>query len=136
MYPPKPCGIAFFIRENRDGNAKIVSPFYWSRWYHDGRGRISLKGKKGFLVYYKDPSQDPRISAGYPLQQRNRRRLTKAQFYRDKAAGKLVVKKEVGPFEGVPFFRTGTVGLSERVRPEIKKMLDAEVRKRLSRLKS
>lgn len=71
-------------------------PHYWAVFYHDGRGPVvAAPGKK--LVYYKNPADDPRIAGGYPVRLSQVRRLSKAEFYRDLRAGKLVVVDSVGP---------------------------------------
>lgn len=71
-------------------------PHYWAQWFHDGRGPVTARpGHK--LVFYKNPADDPRIQGGYPVRLSQVRRLTKAEFYRDLRAGKLIVADRVGP---------------------------------------
>lgn len=74
----------------------LVVPHYWAQFFHDGRGPVNARpGHK--LVFYKNPADDPRISGGYPVRLSDVRRLTKAEFYRDWRAGKLIVADRVGP---------------------------------------
>lgn len=85
------------LRVTRNENGlQITVPHYWAQWFHDGRGPVTARpGHK--LVYYKNPSDDPRISGGYPVRLSDVRRLTRAEFYRDLRAGKLIVAERVGP---------------------------------------
>lgn len=93
--------------------ARVVTPYYWATYYHDGRGPIRAKPGK-FLVYFKDPDRDPRHSFSarrYPERVSDIRRLTKAQFYEALAKGELIVVKRVGPAPAHPFFDVGARGL-------------------------
>ena len=92
-------------------------PHYWASYLHDGRGRVNPRYKRA-LVWYKDPSQDPRIAGGRPVTRRQAmtRRLSSAQFKRDYKAGKLVVRNNAGPTRSVkanPFFTVGMRGFKE-----------------------
>lgn len=87
-----------------EDNEIILSvPHYWAQWFEGGRGAVFARpGHK--LVFYKNPAEDPRLSGGHPVRASDIRRLTKAEFYRDLRAGKLVVVDSVGPAAGHPFF--------------------------------
>jgi hypothetical protein len=103
-----------------DTKGALNVPYYWSYWYHFGRGPVTKGPGEGFLVWYKDPSQDPRLSRGYPLVPEQVKRLTPAQFKRDKADGKLVISKKSGkPSKNYPFFSNeaggGMAGLTDEV---------------------
>ena len=75
---------------------RISVPHYWAPFFEQGRGNVSARpGHK--LVFYRNPADDPRITGGYPIRRSDVRRLTKAEFYRDLKAGKLVVTDSVGP---------------------------------------
>jgi len=85
-------------------------PYYWAEWYHNGRKAIYKGPSDGFLIYYKDPKQDPRIKNGYPVRASDVRRLSKGEFKRDRKAGKLIVTKSVGPTKrNYPFFADKSV---------------------------
>lgn len=88
------------------GKTAVESPFYWSVFYHDGRGAIRARpGHR--LVYFRNPADDPRLSGGYPVRAADVKSLTKSQFYRflrDPNSG-MVVSKHVGPAAGDPFFK-------------------------------
>jgi hypothetical protein len=75
----------------------IRVPHYWAKYFHDGRNAVQKFPKGPMLIYYKDPSQDPRIQPNYPVYKSDVRKLTKEQFLRDREAGKLIVVPAVGP---------------------------------------
>ena len=84
---------------------KLYIDHYWALYVHDGRGPIPASKRKkagGFFVWYKDRRQDPRLagSGGYPRRATQVGRLSKAEFIRDKKAGKLIFAREVRA--GVP----------------------------------
>jgi len=97
-------------------------PHYWAVYYHDGRGPIRAKPGK-WLVYFKDPSEDPRIQRGYPERAADIVRLTREQFYEALNRDQLIVTKSVGPAEGHPFFTRGMSSLSGEVGPVAANML-------------
>ena len=92
----------------------IGVPHYWAIYYHDGRGPINAKPGH-FLVYFKDPANDPRIARGYPERAEDIVRLTKEQFYTSLRAGELIVAKRVGPAAPHPFFTRGMDGFQDKV---------------------
>lgn len=51
--------------------------YYWSYYVHYGRGEV--KGNP-FLVYFRNPADDPRLSGGYPRTARGARRLSKGEW--------------------------------------------------------
>lgn len=123
------------------GSVAVETPFYWARYYHDGRGAIQARpGHK--LVYFLDPDKDPRIlGRKYPVRESDIQPLRKKQFYRflrDPSRG-MVVTDSVGPAPGDPFFvraerqfkrvagRTAGVAISAQVREELKSLLDLRV---------
>lgn len=93
----------------RVGRSRAHIPFFWARYYHDGRGPVrSRRGRK--IVFYKNVDNDPRTGGGardYPKRKRDRRRLSKSQFSRDMRAGKLVAVESVGATGGTFFFTRG-----------------------------
>jgi len=97
--------------------AKTVTvgvPHYWAIYYHDGRGPIQAKPGH-WLVYFKDPANDPRIARGYPERAADIVRLTREQFYHSLKAGELIVTKRVGPAAPHPFFTRGMDGFQDKV---------------------
>lgn len=105
-------GESLFVNRLSVGEVAVESPYYWARWYHDGRGAIRARpGHK--LVYFRTIEQDPRIRGRrYPKRPEDVVRLTRAQFYsmlRDPGSG-MIVRDSVGPAAGDPFFdRIGRV---------------------------
>jgi hypothetical protein len=95
---------------------RLSVPHYWAQWFHDGRGPIHARaGHK--LVYYKNPAEDPRIQGGHPVRLSQVRKLTRAEFYRDLSAGRLIVTDSVGPADGQPFLGKE---LTERLEPQLR----------------
>ena len=67
--------------------ARMQIPHYWAIYVHDGRGPFSAGSRGGpaqFLVWFRNPREDPRLvpSGVTPVRARNRRRLTREQFLR------------------------------------------------------
>ncbi len=86
---------ALRVIRSEDGFVLNV-PHYWAQFFHDGRGPVNARpGHK--IVFYKNPGDDPRIAGGYPVRLADVRKLTRAEFYRDLKAGKLIVSDRVGP---------------------------------------
>ena len=61
---------------------EIVIPYYWAEFYLNGHGVIySDKGRdKGFMVWFADPKDDPRLRGGPPRSRADRKKLTKRQW--------------------------------------------------------
>lgn len=97
-------------------------PHYWAIYYHDGRGPIRAKPGR-WLVYFKDPAEDPRIANGYPVRAADIVRLTREQFMEGLARGQLIVTKSVGPADPHPFFTDGMHSLSGEIGPVAANML-------------
>lgn len=98
----------------KDGQA-VTLPHYWATTYQEGRGPVRAK-PGGFLVFWKDPKNDPRLNFGRPpVLRRDRPRLTRQQWYqavRDAKAGRAVITKEVGPWKGNPVIKRAARRLS------------------------
>ena len=92
---------ALVVVEDTDGTFRLHVPHYWAIYYHDGRGPV-VAAKGHWLVYFKQPSQDPRIAGGRPERTNQIRRLTKAQFLSALKAGQIVVTKKVRRTKGNP----------------------------------
>lgn len=80
------------VRKDGPGKYVITVPHYWAIMVHNGRRPFS---KQQLMVWYKNPSQDPRTRGGYPVRVRDRRRLTKAQFQSALRAGRLVLTRRI-----------------------------------------
>jgi hypothetical protein len=118
---------------------RLHIPHYWARYVHDGRPAMSAAGhnSRGIFIWYKNPKQDPRDKGGYPIRRGTRRKLTADELKRDKAAGKVIIAKQVGPQKGDPFFSTGPgggmAGFERQVAELVKKRFSTHVRRRLGR---
>lgn len=108
-------------------------PFHWAIYYHDGRGPVRAKKGK-WLAFYRNPDDDPRTSHGrlHPRRPEDRRRLTKAEFKRDLASGKLIATKFVGPAAPHPFFTEGMGGVRAKADAVALRETDRFVRETLA----
>jgi hypothetical protein len=79
---------------------RIVALPYWSAWYHNGRGIVEPQDKR-ILVWYKDPSLDPRKPTNIFAPGRS---LTPEEFARDNKAGLLIIAQRSKPSVAHPFF--------------------------------
>jgi hypothetical protein len=116
--------------------ARLHLPHYWAIYAHDGRGPISKQ--RGFLVFFRNPDDDPRLAAGYPERAAAIRHLTREQWRaglernrRHIAAGgdpfdaPMIVVRRVGPAQGAFFFTRGMAGfLESEASPEIRERFD------------
>lgn len=59
--------------------ARFLYPHYWAPYLHDGRGRVAPVNAR-WLVWYNDPSDDPRTATGYPVRAADIQRLTREEF--------------------------------------------------------
>lgn len=111
----------------------LTLPFHWAIYYHDGRGPVRARPGK-WLAFYRDPNDDPRTSHGrlHPRRPEERRRLTRAEFKRDLASGKLIATKFVGPAAPHPFFTEGMAGLRAKADALAVRETDRYVRETLS----
>lgn len=95
---------------------RLTIPYYWARYVHDGRGPIRMPPGR-YLVYFRNPSDDPRLRGGRPKTEQDVDHLTRAEFLvllgendRRRRAGQpplMIVKRTVGPMRATPFFKTG-----------------------------
>lgn len=56
----------------------VYLPHYWAVYVHDGRKPFS---KQKFMLWFRDPKDDPRLRGGYPVRRSGVRRLSRRQFY-------------------------------------------------------
>lgn len=123
---------------------RLYIPHYWAIYQHDGRGRVSPVTKR-WLVYYRDPADDPRLRGGYPVDLRDVRRLTAEQFkaglaenqqrFKANPAGGrqqfMVVRPAVGPTAAsasYPFFEDGMSTFPAEAREIIDTVIQGELR--------
>lgn len=62
-----------------EDDVALYIPHYWALYLHDGRGPVSPRFKK-FLVYYRNPRDDPRLADGYPVRASQHKRLSENDF--------------------------------------------------------
>jgi len=93
------------------GSHEVKSPFFWASFYHDGRGAVTPKRPGGWLAFYPDPDNDPRLQGlkyGYPRFRSEIRSLRDVlddeSFEKDILSGRLVMTKRFKPWKGNPVF--------------------------------
>jgi len=100
----------------------VGAPHYWAIYYHDGRGPVRAAPGK-WLVYFKDPADDPRIKRGYPVRAADIIRLSRSQFLEALAKDQLIVTKSVGRAKAHPFFTRGMQGMDQRAHAPAKRFV-------------
>lgn len=116
------------------------TPYYWAGWYFDGTGRKTPKNSR-YLIFFRDPKDDPRIEGGYPKTKAEVRKLTREEFAywagmnrQAERAGRpwpMIVTKQSGPFKGIRPFRNT---LSARHRRELDRIAKQHIDKYHERL--
>lgn len=139
--PSKTLRKALNIRRLGDTRGYLNVPHYWAVFYHEGHTKpITPKRTNGFLVWFKNPKLDPRISSGFPIRKNQVRSLTKDEFRAARKKNQIIVTKR-SPFDGRAvrgrnFFsnRGGMTGFSKKadrvVKKELPKLLRAEFARR------
>ena len=103
------------------GKASISVPHYWAPFYHDGRGRAPKSDRSGrFMVWFKNPGDDPRWGPKLPVFRNQVRRLTKEEFRAGMAENRrrgrgdpyMIVAKFSPKAKSNPFFLRGFVKLA------------------------
>lgn len=118
---------ALVVIEGTDGTFRLHVPHYWAIYYHDGRGPIRAKPGH-FLVYFKNPDQDPRLRGGHPERSNQIRRLTKAEFQKAVRAGQVIATKRVKRARGNPFFARGLRSFVPAARKTIERRTTQQAR--------
>lgn len=103
----------FVKARGKAGVTNVRLPHYWATAYHEGRGPVRARPGR-WLVYWRDPARDPRLSDGRPpLKRSDRRRLTREEWIRAVKDPGVVITKSVGPWKGNPFIRRGVHTLAD-----------------------
>lgn len=108
------------LRVIRDRNRWFIGvPHYWAVYYHDGRRAARSTRENGFLVWYKNPSDDPRHGGNFPVRASQLRSLRQSgisleRLRADIEAGRAVIAR-TSPrsgrsVAGKPFFIEGLRG--------------------------
>jgi len=94
----------------------IGVPHYWAVFYHDGRGPVRSSRPGGFLVWYKNPKDDPRHGGDFPVRKSQIRSLRQSgisleRLRADIESGRAVIAR-TSPrsgesVAGKPFFIRG-----------------------------
>lgn len=123
------------VADEHEGLGEVFTEYYWALYYHDGRGSIRARPGK-FLVFFRDPDDDPRISGtarDYPRRaaENRRLRLSKAEFRSLLKSKRLIATKRVGPASAHPFFERGYARLQSKFGPTLVRLLSEEFLKDL-----
>ena len=82
---------------------EIYSPYYWAVYYKEGVDFIRFPKKSPWLIWYKNPEDDPRIAPvprGYPVRRSDVRSFTDLEFKqarKDQKTGKAFFALAAGP---------------------------------------
>jgi hypothetical protein len=124
-------------RKTPHGHQMSVNiPHYWAIYYHDGSGPITMpKGK--YMVWYRDPKDDPRYRGGYPVTRSQVRPLTlsKKNFNKLVREGKLVVRKSVGRRRAHPFAKAAAAAWGIWIHARLQQRTAEEINKALAPLR-
>ena len=112
--------------------AAILTDYYWAIYYHDGRGPINARPGR-FLVFFRNPDDDPRIGGArrdYPRRASDIRplQLSRGRFTQLLREGRMVATKRVGPAEPHPFLEVGFSTLNRIYGPKVEEAFSAFVR--------
>lgn len=80
-----------------EGRAVLFIPHYWAEYYHDGRGP-AVPVTASMLVFYADPSDDPRLVGGFPVRASDIQKLSPDDYRRG-----LEINAERRKAGGTPF---------------------------------
>jgi len=115
-------------------SVRIWSIYYWTRFVNDGRSAISFSpDSRRQMVFYRDPADDPRLARDYPKTQSGRRKLTAAEFRRDREAGLLIVTRSVAATQGKHFIEDGIREARDLVPKKFMDLIRGDVRKLIRR---
>lgn len=122
--------------DEQTSEAAVLTDYYWAVYYHDGRGPINARPGK-FLVFFRDPDDDPRIDGSarnYPRRASDIQRLnlSKGDFGRLLRSGRMIATKRVGPAEGHPFFEVGFAALQSRYGPKLSALFSTFIKQFLA----
>lgn len=109
-------------RVQEGAKAAVFVPHYWAPMYHGGRGPSPTNpAPRRWIVYFKDKTLDPRTagSTNYPVRLADARHLTHQEYLFWKKRGALIVRLQVGPARGHPFF--------DQAAPELEAAASADV---------
>lgn len=109
-----------------EGEVWVGVAHYWARFVHDGRGQSPRNPDSSdiprMLVWYKDPSLDPRFrTRPWPIQRSDWRHLTVDEFTSAKKADLLVIVATAYGVPGKPFLTTGLKTFPRRINTVVRK---------------
>ena len=114
----------------------IFSWHYWARIVNDGRGAIQLPelpDRVRPLIWFKDPSKDPRIRSGYPKRRSQIKRLTRRQFRYHRKQGNLIITDYSGPVKALRFYEKGLQAARKEIPETVMDRIKQDVRRNITR---
>lgn len=116
-------------------------PQYWAIFVHDGRPAIA---SQGIMLYYRNPSDDPRLAGGRPTNKSDVRSLAEfpgeyeegleinKQMFEDFPGGGrqqfMVMTNFVGPVGPRPFFTVGLRGFGNTIRKAVRRKIQRRLK--------
>ena len=98
------------IVKDSDGDRVLYIPHFWAIYVHDGRGAIKMP-KGSFMVFFRDPANDPRRQKGKtPVRANELRRLTQSEFQRGLELNRIARKVGATPYMYVTPYVKGVQG--------------------------
>ena len=112
----------------------IYTPYYWARYYKNGVDFVRFPVRGEWLIWYKNPEDDPRIAPvprGYPVRRADIKHFDEEEFKQakeDRKAGKAIFVRSAGPIpphDWTPkVFLFWTIYAKIRLEQEMKKEAD------------
>lgn len=111
---------------------RLHVPHYWALYVHNGRGPFNMPRGK-FMVWFKDPRQDPRLRGGKtPERVSQLRHLTAEEFYRALQLDQIIVTSRIRkPTPPTPFFANEAGGGMQGFADHVNQQVNAKVREYL-----
>jgi hypothetical protein len=116
---------------NRD-RLLIFSLYYWARWANDGRGPVQAK-PGGWLFFFEDPRDDPRIKGDYPTKPGKVKRLTRRQLEKAREEETIIAVESVGSAPGIHFLEDGIRKTRAEAPAKLVDLVRGDVRRLLRR---
>lgn len=128
-----------FVLDDRE--ARIQIPHYWALYVHDGRSAPFGAVQAQFLVWFRNPKDDPRLRGGIsPVRAKDLRQLTPSEFRywlaRNREADPdgtnprlrpMIVTRQIRtPTQARRFFSNEAGGGMQRFPPEARRIIAEE----------
>lgn len=117
--------------------AAVHTPYYWAKFLHNGRGKVTMRDKK--LAWFRNFDDDPRYNGRRPMYRSDLKKLSPAEYSAAIKKNQMVFRTEVGPTNPSKqdqFFSNsgGMAGLIDECASEILEEANSRVKKMLAGL--